>query len=61
MYTPYQPGRLPIGSARVERTLLSAAFDLDFDFALDLDLLLILLDECTARRSAVEERRFSAA
>ena len=45
----------------MERTLLSAAFDLDFDLALDLDFALDLLDECTARRSAVEERRFSAA
>jgi hypothetical protein len=49
------PRRLPISSARVERTLLSAAFDLDFDFALTLP------DVHTAPRSTVEERRFSAA
>jgi hypothetical protein len=46
---------LDVAFARVERTLLSAAFDLVFDSDFEVD------EIPTAASTAVQERRFSAA
>jgi hypothetical protein len=45
--------------ARVERTLLSAAFDVDLDSDFGLDFDFDPLESCTDPCSPVEERRFS--
>ena len=67
--TPKKQALQPLRSARVGRTLLSVAFDLDVDFDLDLNLELDT-DQAldleappipTAARTTVEERSFSAA